>query len=53
VTHSKVLELVRDGLVDGVRVDHVDGLASPARYLERLRAAGVGHVWVEKILERG
>jgi (1->4)-alpha-D-glucan 1-alpha-D-glucosylmutase len=52
-THSKVLELVRDGLVDGVRVDHVDGLASPARYLERLQAAGVGHVWVEKILERG
>jgi (1->4)-alpha-D-glucan 1-alpha-D-glucosylmutase len=53
VTHSKVIELVRDGLVDGVRVDHVDGLANPARYLQRLRAAAVGHVWVEKILEPG
>jgi (1->4)-alpha-D-glucan 1-alpha-D-glucosylmutase len=53
VTHSKVIELVRDGLVDGVRVDHVDGLANPARYLQRLRTAGIGHVWVEKILEPG
>jgi len=52
-THGKVLELVADGLVDGVRVDHPDGLALPRRYLERLRAAGVRHVWVEKILEPG
>jgi (1->4)-alpha-D-glucan 1-alpha-D-glucosylmutase len=52
-THAKVLELVRDGLVDGVRVDHPDGLANPRRYLERLREAGVEHVWVEKILEPG
>ena len=46
-------ELVRDGLLDGVRVDHVDGLANPREYLERLRDHGVGHVWVEKILEPG
>jgi (1->4)-alpha-D-glucan 1-alpha-D-glucosylmutase len=52
-THRKVLELVRDGLVDGLRIDHVDGLANPRRYLERLREAGVEHVWVEKILEGG
>jgi (1->4)-alpha-D-glucan 1-alpha-D-glucosylmutase len=52
-THRKVLELVGEGLIDGVRVDHPDGLASPREYLERLRTAGVQHVWVEKILEPG
>ena len=52
-THAKVIELVRDGVVDGVRVDHPDGLANPAEYLARLRDAGVEHVWVEKILEPG
>ena len=52
-THAKVLELVRDGLVDGLRIDHPDGLADPRGYLERLRDAGVEHVWVEKILEPG
>jgi (1->4)-alpha-D-glucan 1-alpha-D-glucosylmutase len=48
-----VVELVREGLVDGLRVDHPDGLAFPARYLRRLQEAGVEHVWVEKILEPG
>jgi (1->4)-alpha-D-glucan 1-alpha-D-glucosylmutase len=52
-THAKVIELVREGLVDGVRVDHPDGLADPAQYFDRLREAGVEHVWAEKILERG
>jgi (1->4)-alpha-D-glucan 1-alpha-D-glucosylmutase len=52
-THAKVLELVDEGLVDGLRVDHPDGLANPRDYLERLRASGVQHVWVEKILEPG
>ena len=32
-THAKVIELVREGVVDGVRVDHPDGLANPAEYL--------------------
>ncbi len=50
VTHSKILELVRDGVLDGLRVDHPDGLADPAGYLRRLREAGVERVWVEKIL---
>jgi (1->4)-alpha-D-glucan 1-alpha-D-glucosylmutase len=49
----KVIELVRDRVVDGLRIDHPDGLAFPARYLRRLREAGVEHVWVEKILEPG
>ena len=53
VTHGKVLELVGEGLVQGLRIDHVDGLADPRGYLERLRARGVDHVWVEKILGPG
>ena len=53
ITHTKVLELARDGLIDGVRVDHPDGLANPRRYLERLRENGIDRVWVEKILEPG
>ena len=38
-THATVLRFVADGLVDGLRVDHIDGLLEPRRYLERLRAA--------------
>ena len=46
--------MVSDGTLDGLRVDHVDGLADPAGYLERLRdATGGGYVVVEKILESG
>ena len=50
LTHRKTLGLVADGLVDGLRIDHPDGLADPRGYLERLN---VEHVWVEKILEPG
>jgi (1->4)-alpha-D-glucan 1-alpha-D-glucosylmutase len=50
---ATVVELVAEGLVDGVRIDHPDGLANPARYLRRLHDAGIEHVWVEKILEPG
>ncbi len=52
-THSLLLGLVREGLVDGLRVDHPDGLADPAGYLQRLRDEGVQRVWVEKILDPG
>jgi (1->4)-alpha-D-glucan 1-alpha-D-glucosylmutase len=52
-THAKVIELTRDGTIDGVRVDHPDGLANPRDYFERLRAAGIAHAWAEKILEPG
>ena len=38
VTHDKVLELVDEGVVQGLRIDHPDGLADPRGYLERLRA---------------
>ena len=52
-THAKLFELARDGVVDGVRVDHPDGLADPAGYFERLADAGLRHVWAEKILVPG
>ncbi len=50
-THAKILELLRDGVLDGLRIDHPDGLAAPAAYLERLHEATGGR-WtvVEKIL---
>jgi (1->4)-alpha-D-glucan 1-alpha-D-glucosylmutase len=53
VTHRKVFELLDDGCLDGLRIDHPDGLANPREYLERLRDRGAEHVWVEKIVEPG
>ncbi len=50
-THRLVLSLLADGLLDGLRIDHPDGLADPAGYLERLRARGAERVWIEKILD--
>jgi (1->4)-alpha-D-glucan 1-alpha-D-glucosylmutase len=52
-THRLALRLAREGTVDGLRVDHPDGLADPAGYLRRLREGGASHVWVEKILDPG
>lgn len=53
-THRLILGLVRDGTLDGLRIDHVDGLADPEGYLTRLRAATRGsYVVVEKILAAG
>lgn len=37
--HALPLRLYREGLIDGLRVDHVDGLADPAAYGRRLRRA--------------
>ncbi|MEV5778370.1 malto-oligosyltrehalose synthase [Streptomyces antimycoticus] len=65
-THATLLELIRDGIVDGLRIDHPDGLADPEGYLRRLDRAvrtatgeasdqeGGGGRWtvVEKILAR-
>jgi len=51
-SHAEIVRWVREGLVDGLRVDHPDGLASPGEYLDRLAAAtGDAYVVVEKILE--
>ncbi|MEV4252529.1 malto-oligosyltrehalose synthase [Spirillospora sp. NPDC049652] len=38
-THALIIRLVRDGLVDGLRVDHPDGLTDPRGYLRRLSEA--------------
>ncbi|GAA3210250.1 malto-oligosyltrehalose synthase [Microbacterium terregens] len=53
-SHAEVLRWLREGLADGIRVDHPDGLLDPGGYLERLAAAtGHAYVLVEKILEHG
>lgn len=50
-THAVLVELHSDGVVDGFRIDHPDGLHDPEGYLERLRdATGGAWVVVEKIL---
>jgi (1->4)-alpha-D-glucan 1-alpha-D-glucosylmutase len=51
-SHTEIVRWVRDGIADGIRVDHPDGLRDPGGYLDSLAAAtdGTG-VWVEKILE--
>lgn len=56
-SHALILRLYAAGVIDGVRIDHVDGLAHPRGYChklrQRLRAARPGAeplIWVEKIL---
>ncbi|UZX04087.1 malto-oligosyltrehalose synthase [Arthrobacter sp. CDRTa11] len=52
--HAEVARWFREGLVDGLRVDHPDGLADPAGYLRWLKdLTGGAYVLVEKILEPG
>jgi len=60
--HALPLRLLAEGVIDGVRVDHVDGLTDPSGYVQRLRraldaagarrglAAGEALLYVEKIL---
>ncbi|MEO7005512.1 MAG: malto-oligosyltrehalose synthase [Terrimesophilobacter sp.] len=51
-SHAEILRWVRSGLVDGLRVDHPDGLADPGGYLDMLaEATGGAYIIVEKILE--
>jgi (1->4)-alpha-D-glucan 1-alpha-D-glucosylmutase len=66
-THEKIFEMISEGLVDGLRIDHIDGLANPRGYCRRLRRrvdrlnaarpeqAKQDHVpiFVEKILAEG
>ena len=58
-THQLVFSMIRAGVLDGLRIDHVDGLFDPKGYLERLRSEAPrpaeGHLTllVEKILGPG
>ncbi|MHA6493126.1 malto-oligosyltrehalose synthase [Pseudomonas borbori] len=66
-THAKIFELVENGLIDGLRIDHVDGLANPRGYCRKLRRRVNGllakrpeaqrgdhfPIFVEKILGHG
>lgn len=51
-THDLIVSLVKEGVLDGLRVDHPDGLADPTGYIAQLYEACEG-AWivVEKILE--
>ncbi len=59
-THALIFRLWEEGLIDGVRVDHVDGLTDPADYCRTLRQRFEGSprkdhavIWIEKILGAG
>lgn len=59
-THAKLFQLIQQGLIDGLRIDHVDGLANPRAYCRRLRRrvdrlCPGRHlpIYVEKILGAG
>jgi (1->4)-alpha-D-glucan 1-alpha-D-glucosylmutase len=53
-THALILDWLRRGVLDGVRVDHPDGLRDPLQYFRRLREKAQD-AWIlgEKILEPG
>jgi (1->4)-alpha-D-glucan 1-alpha-D-glucosylmutase len=57
--HALVFRLLENGIIDGLRIDHVDGLLDPQEYLQRIRKArnweerlGSFYLVVEKILAR-
>ncbi|MFS2243002.1 malto-oligosyltrehalose synthase [Microbacterium sp. OR16] len=53
-SHEEIVRWIREGLADGIRVDHPDGLDDPEGYLERLAdATGGAYTLIEKILEHG
>jgi (1->4)-alpha-D-glucan 1-alpha-D-glucosylmutase len=50
--HQLPLQLIQDGKINGLRIDHIDGLYNPAEYLSRLREhVPDAYLVVEKILE--
>ena len=52
--HAEIVRWFGEGLVDGLRIDHPDGLADPEGYLRRLReVTGGSYLLIEKILEPG
>ncbi|MDB5191756.1 MAG: 4-alpha-glucanotransferase [Segetibacter sp.] len=53
--HELIKEMVDEGIFKGLRIDHIDGLYDPNKYLDDLRnlAGGETYIIVEKILEPG
>jgi (1->4)-alpha-D-glucan 1-alpha-D-glucosylmutase len=53
-THCRVIGWLQSGVLDGIRIDHPDGLRDPKQYFERLRSRAP-EAWIigEKILEPG
>ncbi len=54
MTHELIQKWIKKKQVDGIRVDHIDGLFNPSEYLQRLRelSGETIHITVEKILEK-
>lgn len=51
-THDLICQLVKSGRINGLRIDHIDGLYDPTEYLEKLREkVGDIYIVVEKIVE--
>jgi (1->4)-alpha-D-glucan 1-alpha-D-glucosylmutase len=51
-THSLILKLIQEDKINGIRIDHIDGLYNPKEYLQRLRKRAENiYIVVEKILD--
>jgi (1->4)-alpha-D-glucan 1-alpha-D-glucosylmutase len=51
-SHARIEQMIAKGEIDGLRVDHPDGLREPLQYFERLRGMlPEGRIYIEKILE--
>jgi (1->4)-alpha-D-glucan 1-alpha-D-glucosylmutase len=51
-THARIQTMIDHGDLDGLRIDHPDGLQDPAEYFSRLRCMlPDGRIYIEKILE--
>lgn len=51
--HSLLFELIRDGKIDGIRIDHIDGLYDPRKYLAKIKTRFPNlYITVEKILSQ-
>lgn len=51
--HKLILELVKKGIIKGIRLDYINGLKDPVGYLQQLHdATGFDGIWIERILGR-
>jgi (1->4)-alpha-D-glucan 1-alpha-D-glucosylmutase len=50
--HEFTIKLVREGIFDGLRIDHIDGLRDPLEYLQRLRKALPEDRWIPVYVEK-